>query len=70
MSYEFITTEVKGRVALVTGGGSGLGEAAAARLRADGIRVITADVAEGADLRLDVSDDAVLRAFAVNRTGE
>lgn len=52
------------RTALVTGGTSGLGKAAAARLRADGIRVLTADIADGADLRLDVSDDADLATLA------
>lgn len=52
------------RTALVTGGMSGLGAAAAARLRADGIRVLTADIADGADLRLDVSDDADLATLA------
>jgi 3-oxoacyl-[acyl-carrier protein] reductase len=35
---------------------SGLGEATARRLRADGVDVMTADVAPGADVTLDVSD--------------
>lgn len=52
------------RTALVTGGMSGLGEAAAARLRFDGIRVLTADIAGGADVRLDVSSDAELAGLA------
>jgi NAD(P)-dependent dehydrogenase (short-subunit alcohol dehydrogenase family) len=45
------------RHALVTGGASGLGRACAQRLRADGHNVITADVAPGADVRLDITDD-------------
>jgi NAD(P)-dependent dehydrogenase (short-subunit alcohol dehydrogenase family) len=50
------------RVALVTGGASGLGAAAAQRLRADGLSVTTVDVAAGADLVLDVTDvDALAR---------
>lgn len=49
-----------GVLALVTGGASGIGAATAARLRADGVRVVTADLAPGADERLDVTDgDAV-----------
>ena len=52
------------RTAIVTGGVSGLGEASAARLREDGVRVVTVDVSDGADLRLDVTDDAALAAAA------
>lgn len=51
--------------ALITGGASGLGAACAERLRVDGIEVVTADLSDGADLRLDVSDDeAVCAAVA------
>lgn len=50
----------EGRVALVTGGASGLGLAAAERLRQDGLEVITADLHPSADHQVDVSDlDAV-----------
>jgi 3-oxoacyl-[acyl-carrier protein] reductase len=45
------------RRALVTGGASGLGRACAQRLRDDHHEVITADIADGADVRLDVTDD-------------
>jgi 2-dehydro-3-deoxy-L-rhamnonate dehydrogenase (NAD+) len=44
------------RRALVTGGASGIGAACATRLTADGIDVVTADLAAGADERVDVSD--------------
>lgn len=44
------------RVALVTGGVSGLGLAAAERLREDGHRVVTVDLDSAADHRVDVSD--------------
>ncbi|MDH2425286.1 SDR family NAD(P)-dependent oxidoreductase [Sphaerisporangium sp. TRM90804] len=51
------------RTAVITGGVSGLGRAAAVRLAADGVRVITLDVAPGADLVVDVADaDAVTAA--------
>jgi NAD(P)-dependent dehydrogenase (short-subunit alcohol dehydrogenase family) len=52
------------RTAVVTGGMSGLGAATAARLAEDGVRVVTLDVAEGADERLDVSDAAAVREAA------
>jgi 3-oxoacyl-[acyl-carrier protein] reductase len=50
------------RRAVVTGGASGLGRACAARLRADGHEVVTVDIAEGADLRVDVTDEAAVAA--------
>jgi 3-oxoacyl-[acyl-carrier protein] reductase len=56
------------RVALVTGGASGLGRACGERLRADGLEVVTADIAEGADIRLDVTDDQAV-ADAVRALG-
>jgi NAD(P)-dependent dehydrogenase (short-subunit alcohol dehydrogenase family) len=50
------------RRALITGGASGIGRAAAERLTTDGIEVITADLAPGADITLDVSDaDAAVK---------
>ncbi len=60
------------RTAIVTGGLSGLGAATAERLRADGLRVITLDLAaapesdpHAADHRqLDISDDAAVGAVA------
>jgi NAD(P)-dependent dehydrogenase (short-subunit alcohol dehydrogenase family) len=53
------------RTAVITGGVSGLGRASAARLAEDGINVITFDIAEGADVVVDVSDStAVARAAA------
>jgi NAD(P)-dependent dehydrogenase (short-subunit alcohol dehydrogenase family) len=44
------------RIAVVTGGLSGLGAATAQRLVADGVKVITVDRAAGADIVVDVSD--------------
>jgi 3-oxoacyl-[acyl-carrier protein] reductase len=56
------------RRALVTGGASGLGRACARRLRDDHHEVITADLAEGAEVRLDVTDDGAV-AELVSRLG-
>jgi 3-oxoacyl-[acyl-carrier protein] reductase len=52
------------RTAVVTGGMSGLGAAAAVRLAADGVTVLTLDIADGADLRVDVTDATAVRAVA------
>ncbi len=52
------------RTAVVTGGASGLGAATAKRLRDDGIRVVTLDLADSADHRVDVTDSAALVALA------
>jgi NAD(P)-dependent dehydrogenase (short-subunit alcohol dehydrogenase family) len=48
------------RRAIVTGGASGLGAACAARLRADGVDVITFDLSADADQRVDVTDLAAV----------
>ena len=50
------------RRAIVTGGASGLGAACAARLRADGVDVITFDLSADADHRVDVTDLAAVEA--------
>ncbi len=55
-----------GRTAVVTGGASGIGAAAAERLRRDGIRVVTLDRAQGADHLVDVTDDAALAAVVAS----
>ncbi|MER6005058.1 SDR family NAD(P)-dependent oxidoreductase [Nonomuraea angiospora] len=52
------------RTALITGGVSGLGKAAALRLEREGVSIITADIADGADLVLDVTDAAAVQAAA------
>ena len=51
------------RTALVTGGASGLGAAAAERLRADGLTVIRLDIA-GGDVTADVTEEDALRRVA------
>ena len=51
------------RTALVTGGASGLGAAAAERLRADGLTVIRLDIA-GGDVTADVTEEEALRRVA------
>jgi 2-dehydro-3-deoxy-L-rhamnonate dehydrogenase (NAD+) len=56
------------RTAVVTGGASGLGRASAERLAADGVRVVTLDIAAGADIVVDVTD-ALAVAAAAERIG-
>lgn len=52
------------RTAVVTGGASGLGRASAARLADDGVTVITWDLADSADMVVDISDPAAVRQAA------
>jgi 2-dehydro-3-deoxy-L-rhamnonate dehydrogenase (NAD+) len=52
------------RRAVVTGGSSGLGAACAARLREDGLEVLTLDVAGEPDLLVDVTDAGAVDAAA------
>jgi NAD(P)-dependent dehydrogenase (short-subunit alcohol dehydrogenase family) len=51
---------VSERRAVITGGASGLGAAAAERLRAEGLTVTTLDLAPGADLTVDVTDPSAI----------
>jgi NAD(P)-dependent dehydrogenase (short-subunit alcohol dehydrogenase family) len=52
------------RTAVITGGMSGFGAAAAVRLADDGVHVVTLDITQGADLQVDVTDGAAVRAAA------
>ncbi|HEY1740142.1 MAG TPA: SDR family oxidoreductase [Acidimicrobiia bacterium] len=57
--------EIDGRVAVVTGGASGMGAALVALLRDAGVTTVAWDVTSGADIECDVSDAAaVSRALA------
>ncbi len=59
---------LEGRVAVVTGGASGIGRASADALGKEGVRVVTWDLGDGADVHCDVSDAAsVDRAIAWTR---
>ncbi|MGO4535143.1 SDR family NAD(P)-dependent oxidoreductase [Leifsonia sp. 2MCAF36] len=52
------------RTAVVTGGARGLGAASAARLRSDGVNVVTIDLAGAADIHVDITDEGALRDAA------
>ncbi|RVU05742.1 SDR family oxidoreductase [Novosphingobium umbonatum] len=61
-----------GRCGIVTGGGSGIGAATAARLRADGAKILTVDRAGQVDLLIDVAAPAAnaeIVAEAMERFG-
>jgi len=55
--------QLHGKVAVVTGAGSGIGRALADRLSKEGMTVVASDV-EGADVRCDVSSARDVRALA------
>lgn len=61
-------TGLTGKTAIVTGAGSGIGLAAVHALRAEGARVITADIDDGglATLRTSLDPDHVVRADVAN----
>ncbi len=63
------TNTTSARRALVTGGASGLGAAAAARLRADGLHVITLDLAGDVDVHADVTDEQAVAAAIAEAGG-
>lgn len=52
------------RRALITGAGSGLGQACAERLAADGFEIIAVDLTPGSDFAVDVADSAQVAALA------
>jgi 3-oxoacyl-[acyl-carrier protein] reductase len=54
--------------AIVTGAESGLGAACVARLRREGVEVVSVDLATGADYQFDVSDPSAVEA-AVSQIG-
>jgi NAD(P)-dependent dehydrogenase (short-subunit alcohol dehydrogenase family) len=60
-----MSSRLNGRIALVTGGSSGIGKACAQRFRAEGATVFVADLrpASSDEIELDVSDSAAWNAL-------
>ena len=54
--------KLAGKVAIVTGAGSGIGKATVERFRSEGATVIGADL-KGADVECDAGDDAAVKAL-------
>jgi NAD(P)-dependent dehydrogenase (short-subunit alcohol dehydrogenase family) len=54
--------ELNGRIAVVTGGASGIGAAVAKDLAADGARVVTWDRTDSADVTCDIREPATVEA--------
>ena len=61
---------LRDKVAVVTGGASGIGAASAIRLSDEGATVITLDVADGADRQLDVRDEGGVAALMAEVVAE
>ena len=53
---------LEGKVAIVTGAGSGIGKAAVELFRSEGATVVGADI-KGADVECDAGDDAQVHAL-------
>jgi NAD(P)-dependent dehydrogenase (short-subunit alcohol dehydrogenase family) len=61
--------DLAGRLALVTGGCGDIGRAVSARFAASGARVVTWDLAESADERVDLTDEAQVEAAMARLLG-
>ena len=57
-----MTGRLDGKVAIVTGGASGIGAAIVERFRAEGAAAVVLDLSEAADVRCDVTDQAAVEA--------
>ena len=54
---------LSGKVAIVTGAGSGIGKATVELFRSEGATVVGADVSDGADMRVDAGNEDEVRAL-------
>jgi NAD(P)-dependent dehydrogenase (short-subunit alcohol dehydrogenase family) len=62
MSAATAPGRLAGKVAIITGGASGIGAAVVERFRAEGATAVVLDLADGADVPCDVTDQAAVDA--------
>jgi NAD(P)-dependent dehydrogenase (short-subunit alcohol dehydrogenase family) len=69
VGYERPMQRLSGKVAIITGAGSGIGRATVELFRNEGATVIGADVSEGADVRVDAANEQDVREL-IGRVAE
>jgi len=66
VGYERAMQRLSGKVAIVTGAGSGIGRATVELFRSEGATVVGADISDGADVRVDAGDEEDVRELVAS----